>query len=320
MSDGKWVSGIALDTPAVDAAQTVLAARLDVVKHYLPLAVEHAYEDREHIHQLRVSTRRAGAALRAFAPYLPRKRLAGIKRSLRTIRRAAGDARDWDVFLEDLPNIRALTTESGKPALDFLLGYALAERVRAQTQLVEVAARIVEEFREQGQTLASYLQQPDTPETAATFGELGESHLTQAFQRFNAEVEAALGSSEDLHLLHQLRIHAKRLRYAIEIVSECFTAPLRHDLYPALEEMQSLLGIWHDATVRLEWLEGIRVHTQAVSPVEWGRLRPGVTGFIRSLRGKRNSTQQKFVTLRGNWQGLTSKHPLEELRLTGEAV
>ena len=35
MAEGKWIEGLTPDTPAVDAARAVLAARLGTVRHYL---------------------------------------------------------------------------------------------------------------------------------------------------------------------------------------------------------------------------------------------------------------------------------------------
>jgi integrase/recombinase XerD len=63
MADGKWIPGLTAEMPVAEAARAVLAARFEVVRHCLPLAVEKPYEDVEHVHQLRVGTRRAGAAL-----------------------------------------------------------------------------------------------------------------------------------------------------------------------------------------------------------------------------------------------------------------
>ena len=107
MSDGKWIPDLSPEMPVVDAARTVLAARFGVVRHYLPLAAESPFDNPEYVHQLRVGTRRAGAALRVFADCLPKKPQRAAKKSLRAIRRAAGGARDWDVFLDNLAAVIA---------------------------------------------------------------------------------------------------------------------------------------------------------------------------------------------------------------------
>src|SRR5690349_24128611 len=98
MAGGKWISDLTSDTPVADAARHALTVRLDVVREYLPLALHEADKDPEHVHQLRVGTRRARAALDIFALCLPQKAYKSAKKLLRGLRRAAGEARDWDVF------------------------------------------------------------------------------------------------------------------------------------------------------------------------------------------------------------------------------
>ncbi len=66
MADGKWLLGLRDDMPVVAAVRHVLMARLSPVREHLTSAVFQADEDPEHVHQLRVATRRAGAALRIF--------------------------------------------------------------------------------------------------------------------------------------------------------------------------------------------------------------------------------------------------------------
>ena len=90
MAEGKWIEGLTPGTPAVDAARTVLAARIGVVRHYFPLAV-HGAGEVENVHQLRVSSRRAAAALRLFRPLAAKKPFRRLRaRRVRAARRAGG--------------------------------------------------------------------------------------------------------------------------------------------------------------------------------------------------------------------------------------
>src|SRR4051794_33720985 len=102
MAEGKWISDLKPQSPLAEAARHVLFVRLQVVKDHLPRATLEADRDIEYVHQLRVGTRRADAALRIFKACLPKKVHRKARRRLRKLRRAAGAARDWDVFLADL--------------------------------------------------------------------------------------------------------------------------------------------------------------------------------------------------------------------------
>src|SRR5436305_12918635 len=101
MADGKWIEGLGPKAHTAEAARRVLELRLQVVRISLPLAVHDADRDIEHVHRLRVATRRAGAALKLFESCLPNKAFRRARKQLRAMRRAAGEARDWDVFITD---------------------------------------------------------------------------------------------------------------------------------------------------------------------------------------------------------------------------
>ena len=90
MAEGKWIPGLHADTPLADAGRRVLAARLEVVRDALPPAVNRPDEDPEYVHQLRVATRRAGAAVEIFAGCLPEKAYRKARKQLRRVRRGIG--------------------------------------------------------------------------------------------------------------------------------------------------------------------------------------------------------------------------------------
>ena len=146
MADEKWITGLTGDMPAAEAAKKVLALRLAIVRDRLPNAALHAEDDIEHVHQLRVGTRRAGAALRIFMECLPTRLYKKTRNALREIRRSAGAARDWDVFLEMLQTRLTRAPVKQKRGLDFLLGFAHGQRVLAQEHLHQAHDSKAEKF------------------------------------------------------------------------------------------------------------------------------------------------------------------------------
>src|SRR5688572_10302173 len=93
----KWLPDIAPTDRAVEVAARSLATRLDAVRRYLKWSVERPAEP-EQIHQLRVWTRRADAALELYADLLPRRGVRKLRKRLRRIRKVAGRVRDCDVY------------------------------------------------------------------------------------------------------------------------------------------------------------------------------------------------------------------------------
>src|SRR5438270_4076129 len=135
MADTKWISGLDAKMPVTQAAQRVLSVRLGHVLERLPAPVDHADEDVEHVHQLRVGTRRAAAAVRIFADALGTSLHRRVRRTLKAIRRGAGAARDWDVFLETINSRLRRRTAAQQAGLDFLLGFGQGQRTAAQQDL-----------------------------------------------------------------------------------------------------------------------------------------------------------------------------------------
>src|SRR6516165_2489416 len=206
MAGGKWISGLTADTPLADAARRVLTVRLELVRDALPPALHEAEQDPEHVHQLRVATRRARAALDIFADCLPPKAYKRVRRELRDLRRAAGEARDWDVFLLALAERQRKPPARQRPGLDFLTGYALSRRLAAQDHLL--AAGEKQPFasdRLLAETVAA-VHRPHVNGTARVLMDLARPTLGALL----GELEEAAG--RDLHdyaHLHQVRIMGK---------------------------------------------------------------------------------------------------------------
>src|SRR5262249_47889385 len=148
------------------------------------------------------------------------------RKRLRMLRRAAGAARDWDVFLAGLTE-RAQRLQKARPGADFLRGYALGQRVAAQIQLDGDGSPILEKFGELLSKTTEAVREPHAPnkqDQADTLIELARPHLMQWLHELNA---AATGDLNDYKHLHQVRIIGKRLRYAMEVFATCFPAEFR---------------------------------------------------------------------------------------------
>ncbi len=240
LPNAKWIEGIGPAQPLMEVARRTLAARLDVVWHYVPLAAEAADETEEYVHQLRVSSRRAVAAIHVFFDLLPPRRRQSLSKALRRIRRAAGPARDEDVLAARLERRAAGNPESGAGHL--LIQVRLA-RQQAQQALVDVYQRLQEgNFPRRIQKLVEKVRWRETgPEP--TFGE--DAGLALANHVVDLQ-EAAQADLSDPATLHQLRIAGKHLRYAMEIFAPAFDEAFRQELYPQVERLQELLGEVND--------------------------------------------------------------------------
>jgi CHAD domain-containing protein len=286
MSEGKWFTDVAPDTPLADAAQRVLTHRLELVGKYLEAVARAGTEEPEDIHQLRVSSRRATAGLDLFAGCFPFKVQRKAKKELKRLRRAAGTARDWDVFLDSLKS-RAMPAKA-RPSLDLLSGYAFGQRQAARIQLISAAQQYAEDFPQFAQHVVASIHRHGHHVHLQRLASLPPTAL---FPLIRALDEAAGRDLTDSDNLHQVRIAGKRLRYGMEILAPCFTSPFCEKLYPAVEDLQEILGRANDSRSAIARLEELRGQIEKTQPTGWKKKLAALAEFC--LYHQRRMTQER---------------------------
>jgi CHAD domain-containing protein len=314
MADGKWISELTAHTGVADAARHVLTARLEVVRDYLPLARHHADEDPEHVHQLRVGTRRAGAALSIFSLCLPPRVYRHARKQLKRVRRAAGQARDWDVFLDALASRLGQATQRQRPGLDVLIGFALAQRQVAQADLINVSPEPPFDFERLVAETVAEVHDPSAPHAAETLRDLARPMLNGLLNELDQATRRDLANYDNLH---RVRIIGKRLRYAMEVFACCFDEPFLERYYANVEEMQENLGRANDSHTALEHLHWLRDWLRR-GP-DWKRFQPGLAGLIRYHQRNLPAQRRHFLTWWARWQKSGAEAAFAAL-LKGSAV
>jgi CHAD domain-containing protein len=295
MADSKWLPDLTPSMPVEQAARHALEVRLAVVRDLLPKAMRSADNDPEHVHQLRVSTRRARAALRIFADGLPDKLHKALRKALRKLRRAAGDARDWDVFLAMVEQRAARASARQRPGVDLVAGAAVARRLAAQKRLVEMVPSRDDLDELQAAVLAGHRPLAKKPQSLI---DLAQPMLVELLQKLDRAAQEDLDQYENLH---RVRIQCKRLRYAMELFDSCFRAEFRDRHYAAVEEMQDILGEANDSRVADQRLEELADALQS-RPQLWRRFAAGIE-FLRQLHQSRLPKQRQLFARRWRaWQ------------------
>lgn len=245
MAIAKWFPELTRATPLRVAARTVLEARAVGVEHYLKQVKHGPGGDPEDIHQLRVATRRLAAALSIFKSCLDRRAHRRLRRATRKLRRAAGAVRDWDVQ-------QSLLNERFSDAERVPVGVVECFRRELQTQrrslqkdLKQAIRRWAGGFR---QSVAATFASLDSEgvETNARAAKLVTTARATLRTRLKQLLAAGRRDLHDLDNLHQLRIAAKRLRYAMEVFAVCYPRDFQHERYTAVERLQEDLGNIND--------------------------------------------------------------------------
>jgi CHAD domain-containing protein len=304
MADGKWIRGLTPDLPLDEAARRVLLLRLEVVREFLPLARTQAERDPEYVHQLRVGTRRADAALRIFRCCLPGKLYRAARERLRVIRKAAGAARDWDVFRESLRERLDTAGKAERAGLDVLVGYALGQRDAAQAALAALEQDVNEPFADFVTATVDAVHNAERGHTDLI--DLARTLMPALLGRLD---QAAAGDLGDYVRLHQVRIAGKRLRYAMEVFVVCFAPAFRESVYPQIEEMQETLGLANDSHVASERLARLAEGLGGCATT-WARARAGVEALRHFHEERLQQQRQAFLTW---WEAWKERTPHEIL-------
>jgi CHAD domain-containing protein len=238
---------LAADDSLAEAARKTFARQ--ALKMAANAAGTRADLDPEFLHDLRVATRRARAALRLYRGLIPARQATRLQRELSWVGRLLGEVRDLDVFLArlsaHLPRVRADASAAGR-----LLGRLLERRVAARARLVAALddprfPALVSALEAVPLSRARALREP-----ARVAGGQWIAAAAKRIQRIGERPAAELTPTE----LHGLRIRFKRLRYACEFFAEAFGEEVQA-VIGTLVSFQDTLGRHQDAVVARATLE-----------------------------------------------------------------
>lgn len=226
----------------------VVDRRVDALDDDLPASLK---GDVGAVHKARVATRR----LREAVPLtFGRGKGHRLLKRLKKLTRSLGPLRELDVALASLADRVGRRRDAGLAALRHHLE---GERKTALARLREAmdrprAARLVKRLRKQ----VRRAQDPETREALA--GRARKVLLARAVDQARRlhEAVAASGAMFIVERVHGVRIEAKRLRYALELVGELRLAPTA-PLVARLKAVQEILGELHD-------LDVLRAHATVV--------------------------------------------------------
>ncbi len=222
--------------PAHVVGRKILRTHLDNVWHAAKATANQTGKDSDYVHQLRVATRSAGAALEVFSQFVRKRELRWMKNRLRRFRRAAGKARDLDVLASRLAAI--VSDENDKP-IKKLLKKLKKQRSKAQLPLVdEYLSAKRKRFRRRIETLVNGICRSNI-----SFEQAARTAIEQSISKFFVAAESL---PFDFTSLHRLRISAKRVRYSLEILKKAFAPALVKQTTREFRKLQEQLGPIND--------------------------------------------------------------------------
>ncbi|MBM3485885.1 MAG: CHAD domain-containing protein [Alphaproteobacteria bacterium] len=218
-------------------------------------------EDPEGVHQMRVAIRRLRALLDAFKPTLAADVFAHLRDELRWLQQALGPAREWDVFIAEtidrmihrMPEEKSLQALRDR-ALEMRAEAYRAARAAIGTPRYTALLLRLERHRMGGSWLAAIAEEAPVARSVETIADRTLARHDKRLRRLGADHDRLT-----LPELHDVRIRAKKLRYAVEFFRDLYARGGKRTWRKyarALADIQDALGAIND-TVETERLLGV---------------------------------------------------------------
>ncbi|AKM02052.1 CHAD domain-containing protein [Burkholderia pyrrocinia] len=223
-------------------------------------------DDPEFVHQMRVALRRLRTLMRFFPLFADRQWRDTLGVDLRWLAALLGTVRDWDVFsTESLPAL--IAADGGGADWNGTLDAARAQSMAARVELRHAlhSARYARLTLGWLEWLGALALPPAEGGDAPSL----RRHATKRVRRLFGHLYASPSlTSLDTAARHQVRIDAKRLRYALEFFASLASRRTRNETIKTLARVQSVLGESNDTMVALQHLEQL-----AAPPYQLGFVR-----------------------------------------------
>lgn len=256
MVKAKEIEGLNCEGSAAGEIRLVLSTRLEEVCGLRAAALD--WSDIEGVHDMRVASRRLRSALRDFKPYLRPRPLASVAVDLKRVADALGAVRDADVAIMALEELQAEAPAEISTGIAELTDERRTDRDDARAALTTAIeenklVRLRSDFGFALERATGFARsRKGKKRTAAelSFSEAGREIILARLAELR-DLSACLYRPFKTDALHEMRIAAKRLRYAMELFASCWSEALAEHA-KEVAELQASLGDLHDADV---WLD-----------------------------------------------------------------
>jgi CHAD domain-containing protein len=235
--------------------------------------------DIEHLHDMRVASRRLREALQLFQTFYSQKRRKKVLSQVRQVTRILGIPREMDVNVDLLGSYKPKGSALLFTAHEYLLEIFEFEQAKQRRRMLKAFDKL--DLKELEAELVQFIQvnshSSPVPTLLAEADEASEanSFLRQAAEtlqeraapivQFRARLlPLRYGNDEELH---RLRISVKKCRYCLELLNPLYEGQLEKAIQLA-KELQEVLGKIHDYCVVID-----RLCTQKLSLVKKSRFR-----------------------------------------------
>jgi CHAD domain-containing protein len=291
-------------------------------------------QDIEHIHRMRVASRRLRAALPLFASCFPEKRYRRWMQEIQKITRALGDARDTDVqiaFITRLIKKREAGLQNKNPEIgspiwlksdvEMILVLQLQKkRSKLQTAVVSDLEKletsgIIDEMRTFFHTQIKGVKR--TRNKSPPYG-----IPPMAAARISRRLNSLLSYEQWVHNPaavaehHAMRIAAKKLRYTMDVYAPLYRFGLKKYLF-RIKKIQAILGDLHDCDVWIDIVMVMLMKERSRFPVKdsaKNKQTSRVKGYEHFLSERQKERKRLYRMYVRYWESLGRSGIWDDLR------
>jgi CHAD domain-containing protein len=250
--------------------------------------------DIEHVHDMRVATRRMRAILPVMEHVAQPDAVRKFRKQFKKTASALGDVRDCDVFMDQVSTYLSRLPEEQRDLVKPLTDALHRDRAEARVKLLKELdskryAGLKSNF---AAFITNHAEQWDT---TLRIRDVVGSILWQRYEQLQVHehhinLEDVAANDDDM--LHQVRIDGKRLRYILELLSTRFEEHVV-PLLKQLKEMQDCLGALQDIAVAKEYVATLKPGNDAEQAA--------LDTYVASREEER---ARWFAEFPGHWQAL----------------
>lgn len=311
MAKEKRIAKLNCNDAAGRGVQVVLGARMEKMCALRDRALN--WDDPEGVHDMRVASRRLRSALSDFKPYL-RKGSVPLAR-LKAFAESLGAVRDEDVILAALEALCSQANQEVAKGIEVIVKEHRQRRVQARSTLEltirpSAIAEFRDDFRKRLRTAPNLSDSTGGKDAnqVLTFSQLGARIVDVRLKQLSDASDSVYRPLQTKRL-HELRILAKRLRYAVELLAPCWGGEFKKSA-EEIARWQTSLGELHDCDIWIINL-GARLKKESGASLNRGRNNEAAVWLLHHFVSERT---KHYCHALARWHKWETEGFLERLK------
>ncbi len=231
------------------SATTIIRTYLDVARQNE--AGIKADCDTEFLHDYRVSFRKVRSLLSLFKGVYGSEQTEELKREFADLMKQTNRLRDLDVYLLDRDNYFQLIPENSHEGLEIMFDVISKKRGEEYKKVCKMLRR--KYYRQSIQRWAALFDSADNMPTGSSGLKSSNCYIARLITgryRKVCKIARAIDETTADEVVHELRIHCKKLRYLMEFSLPLFSKKKIKILIKSLKILQDNLGKFNDYSVQ----------------------------------------------------------------------